>query len=198
MQRGLGSKASQYRNVPKQRGSIRIATLSLDASDIAVLAFPVRIVGFWSLLQSTPLFMGPWQTTHSSGSPAKGQTSPARTYDYPSQQHRHRHSATTPRLTLPVRGSSPYFSLPVSPPTLFTSLTLFIIFFAKLRSFWSLDTQETYMGIINSGEVSVLTQPPHPCRWPWNSSSAVAPSYDLPLNSAACPSEASQDTCYEY
>ena len=54
------------------------------------------------------------------------------------------------------------------------------------------------MGIINSGEVSVLTQPPHPCRWPWNSSSAVAPSYDLPLNSAACPSEASQDTCSEY
>lgn len=46
MQRGLGSKASQYRNVPKQRGSIRVATLSLDASDIAIMAFPVRIVGF--------------------------------------------------------------------------------------------------------------------------------------------------------
>ena len=116
MQRGLGSKASQYRNVPKQRGSIRVATLSLDASDIAIMAFPVRIVGFWSLLQRTPLFMGPWQTTHSSGSPAKGQTSPARTYDYLSQQHPHWHSATTPGLTLPVRGSSPYFSLPASPP----------------------------------------------------------------------------------
>ena len=120
MQRGLGFKASQYRNVPKQRGSIWIAPpSSLDASDIAVMALPVRIVGFWSLLQRTPLFMGTWQTTHSSGSPAKGQSSPARTYDYPSrvsQQHPHPHSATTPRLTLPLHGSCPCFSLPASPP----------------------------------------------------------------------------------
>lgn len=50
------------------------------------------------------------------------------------------------------------------------------MFFAKLRSFWSLDTQGDVYGDNNSGEVSVLAGAPHPCHWPWNSSSAVAPS----------------------
>lgn len=67
-----------------------------------------------------------------------------------------------------------------------------------LRSFWSLKTQEASMGIINSGKVLALPQLLHPQRPLWNASSAVAPSCDLPLNPVACPSQASEDTCYEY
>lgn len=61
--------------------------------------------------------------------------------------------------SLPV-ARSPTSALLLNPPRipLFTSPTLFIIFFTLLRSFWSLKTQEAYMGIINSGKA--LT--PHP------------------------------------
>lgn len=53
---------------------------------------------------------------------------------------------------------------------LFTSVTLFIIFFTLLRSFWSLKTQEAYVGIINSGKVFMLPQQPHPYHSPWKCS----------------------------
>ena len=46
--------------------------------------------------------------------------------------------------------------------------------------------------------LEMLPQQPHPYRSPWNPSSAVTPSCDLPLNSVVCPSQASEDTCYEY
>lgn len=98
----------------------------------------------------------------------------------------------------PPPGSQPSSSEPAKFSPLFTSRSVFIIFFTLLRSFWSLKTQETYVGIINPGKVFMLPQRLHPYGSLWNSSSAVAPSCDLPLNPGPCPNEASQDTCYEY
>lgn len=65
----------------------------------------------------------------------------------------------TSRCSLPLHGLCPDFSSPASHPAPPVFTSLFIIFFTLSRSFWSLRTQETYTGIINSGEVSTLAQP---------------------------------------
>lgn len=116
----LGSKNLMPEiRVSRQRAGIGTAILRLSAAcHLASVAFPGRVMGFWPPLHRISLFVGCSQTTHSSSLAAKGQTSPARTYCYPSRsliitQHcPYKDHLSSLFLLLHLRGSQPYFSSP--------------------------------------------------------------------------------------
>lgn len=120
-----------------------------------------RIVGFCPVLHRTSVLTGPSQAMLSSGLAAKGHTISCQNIITPAevcQQHPYKHTTNT----FPHSSFSLYMAhVPISArlltsSPLFTSLTLFIIFFTLLRHSWNLKIQEIYMGIINSGKVFML------------------------------------------
>lgn len=148
-----------------------------------------RAVGVCPPLHKTPVFMGP---SHSSGLAAKARLSPASTYYDPSRRqpaafltthHRHLSSLPSPSTMLPS-----LLQLAGSPRPLihYTHIVYYFLYFV-----------EKFLEPQDPGDLSGsnkfregLHAPPPPAppdRSHWNSSSAVAPSCDLPLNSVALP-----------
>lgn len=144
--------------------------------------------------------MDPLQTTHSSGLAAKGQTSPARThYDTSraSQQCPCKHSPLTPSplstFSLPM-AHSPASACLLNPPLIhLTHIVYYFLYFVEEF----LEPQDPG-GLYGNNKFrqsppAPLAAPPLPLTLEF-----LAPSCDLLLNSVACPSRASKDTCYEY
>lgn len=119
-----------------------------------------------------------------------------------SQQHPYtHHHLLSSLLILPPHGSHPpAVGLLNSPPYSLHSIVYYFLYFVE-KFLEPQDPGDFHRNNKFGEGLHALRSPSLPSSTPgslWNSSSAVAPSCDLLLNSAACPREASQDTCYEY